>query len=329
MNNVTGWLGQLQMQLLTPNMKVILFGAGANTEEIARELLRRGVKISGVMDNDSRKWGSKILDYSVQGIEYLKSIQINHHFIMITSMFFNEIEEQLDSLGLIKMDHYVSIYEMEYNQLFGLLGSYTRKEEQMWFDKIEEQRRQILNNDGWLQSVHMTVSQYCRKASSTYMKGKTLFRLLRMHRPSTCLELGTNFGISTAYQAAALELNGSGRVVTIEMNRELFPHSSALWYNSKADHRIRQIGGSFDVVLSDVISELGKVEYVYIDGNHKKDPTLRYFEQVYPSLVPGSIVVFDDIYWSDEMTEMWQIIKFDNRVEKTFEIYSFGICLIK
>src|SRR5690606_18079409 len=106
MSNVTRLLGQFKMQLLAPNMKVFLFGAGANTEGIAREMLQCGIRVSGVIDNDPKKWGLKILNFSVQGIEYLKSIRLENHFIVITSMFFSEIEKQLVSLGLKKLDNY-------------------------------------------------------------------------------------------------------------------------------------------------------------------------------------------------------------------------------
>jgi hypothetical protein len=45
---------------------------------------------------------------------------------------------------------------------------------------------------------------------------RLLFHLIRGWRPSTCIEMGTAVGISAAYQAAALKLNGSGRLTTLE-----------------------------------------------------------------------------------------------------------------
>lgn len=43
-----------------------------------------------------------------------------------------------------------------------------------------------------------------------------LMQLVRELAPRFCVELGTAFGISTAYQATAPELNGSGKLATFE-----------------------------------------------------------------------------------------------------------------
>ena len=43
-----------------------------------------------------------------------------------------------------------------------------------------------------------------------------LYLLAREFKPQLALELGTNVGISSAYQAAALKLNGRGKLVTLE-----------------------------------------------------------------------------------------------------------------
>ena len=41
-------------------------------------------------------------------------------------------------------------------------------------------------------------------------------RLVRELRPHSCLELGTGVGVSAGYQAAAMELNGVGRLLTLD-----------------------------------------------------------------------------------------------------------------
>ena len=43
-----------------------------------------------------------------------------------------------------------------------------------------------------------------------------LFRLIRELRPESVLEMGSCVGISACYQAAALELNGAGKLLTLE-----------------------------------------------------------------------------------------------------------------
>src|SRR5215204_1409803 len=54
------------------------------------------------------------------------------------------------------------------------------------------------------------------KVSKSGRSGQLLFRLVREFAPTSCLELGTCIGVSAAFQAAALELNGAGHLLTLE-----------------------------------------------------------------------------------------------------------------
>ena len=48
--------------------------------------------------------------------------------------------------------------------------------------------------------------------------GRLLYVLIRASRPSTVVEFGTSFGISTIHLAAAVRDNGAGRVVSTELS---------------------------------------------------------------------------------------------------------------
>ena len=48
--------------------------------------------------------------------------------------------------------------------------------------------------------------------------GRLLYTLIRASRPATVVEFGTSFGISTIHLAAAVRDNGTGRVVSTELN---------------------------------------------------------------------------------------------------------------
>ena len=71
-------------------------------------------------------------------------------------------------------------------------------------------------NTGDESKVIRSISEVCRSASKEYFWALTLFRLAREFKPETCLELGTCLGVSSYYLGAALKLNGSGKVFTIE-----------------------------------------------------------------------------------------------------------------
>jgi hypothetical protein len=47
---------------------------------------------------------------------------------------------------------------------------------------------------------------------------------------------------------------------------------------------------------------------IYFDGNHQKKATLDYFDLLLP-ITNNTVWIFDDIHWSSEMDEAWEMIK--------------------
>ena len=66
-------------------------------------------------------------------------------------------------------------------------------------------------------------------------------------------------------------------------------------------------------------------DLIFIDGNHRKIPTLRYFNLLKQHVHPNSLIIFDDIHWSKEMEEAWAEIKEDPQVKVSIDLYQFGM----
>jgi predicted O-methyltransferase YrrM len=166
-----------------------------------------------------------------------------------------------------------------------------------------------------------------RAASKPALEALLLFKLIRTIRPTSCIEMGTCVGISTAYQAAALELNEQGGLVTLEGARPLA---------EVAGENLRQLGlkrvdvviGRFQSTLPEVLKKVRPVDYVFIDGHHDECATIGYFEQILPSLSRTALLVFDDIAWSDEMKRAWGTISRDRRVGIAVDLEALGLCVI-
>jgi predicted O-methyltransferase YrrM len=124
-----------------------------------------------------------------------------------------------------------------------------------------------------------------------------LMRLVRELAPRSCLELGTGFGISTAYQAAALTMNGSGRLTTLE--------GSAAWADlairglAELDLQARVSGrvGPLAETLAAEAERRAPVDFVFVDAEHEVQPTLEHFEAMLPHLAERAVLVFDDVDW--------------------------------
>jgi predicted O-methyltransferase YrrM len=94
-------------------------------------------------------------------------------------------------------------------------------------------------------------------------------------------------------------------------------------------HNIEQVIGNFDSTLASVLQKNKSLDFVFIDGNHRFEPTIRYFNMMKPNLHEYSVVVFDDIHWSKEMEQAWAAIKNDDSVTLTIDLFFIGLVFFR
>ena len=87
--------------------------------------------------------------------------------------------------------------------------------------------------------------------------------------------------------------------------------------------------GNFDDTLAAVIAEQSKLDFVFIDGNHRKDATLNYFNLCLPKVHEDSVIIFDDIYWSKGMAQAWEHIKAHPDVSVTIDLFWIGLVFFR
>lgn len=119
--------------------------------------------------------------------------------------------------------------------------------------------------------------------------GDLLYSLVRASRPTTVVEFGTSYGISTTYLAAAVADNGTGHVYTTELSAVKIAAARAnLAEAGLADH-VTVLAGDALETLDGVPGPIG---LVLLDGWKPLClPVLRMLE---PKLSPGALVVADD-----------------------------------
>jgi predicted O-methyltransferase YrrM len=154
---------------------------------------------------------------------------------------------------------------------------------------------------------------------------QTLFLLVQHFKPNTLLELGTSLGFSTAYQAAACR---KGRMITIEGCPNVARFAAKNLELMKAEN-VTLLQGSFEEKLPEALAELKSLDYVFVDGNHRREPTLRYFQKCLEFAHDNSVFVFDDIHWSAEMEAAWLEIKRHPRVRISIDLFFFGVVFFR
>jgi predicted O-methyltransferase YrrM len=172
-----------------------------------------------------------------------------------------------------------------------------------------------------------TISEIAERSLKSEKYGQLLFRLVNHFKPNTILELGTSLGISTAYLASA---NPNSKVITIEGCPNIASEAKKN-FEILGLKNIESVIGNFDSVLPAALCQLPTADckLVFFDGNHKKEPTLRYFNQCLELADNTSVFIFDDIHWSNEMEEAWEEIKSHPQVTVTIYLFFLGLVFFR
>jgi predicted O-methyltransferase YrrM len=174
----------------------------------------------------------------------------------------------------------------------------------------------------------LKISDSTINASTREFWGEIMFRTVRGYKPNNCLELGTNLGLSAAYQVSALKLNGRGKFSTIEGSAE-FANQAELKLKRFQHPDLTIYNGRFiDILPGFLTSQDQALDFVFIDGHHDETATWEYYEMIYPYLDKKAILIFDDISWSDGMKQVWKRIFDDKRIAVSFDLIKWGVCFI-
>lgn len=169
------------------------------------------------------------------------------------------------------------------------------------------------------------VGDIIRNSAKEKKFGNLLYNIVNEYKPKTILELGTSLGISTSYLASA---NIKANVTTLEG----CPQTAKIAkenFNKLNCKNIRLVLGDFDKTLERELTNLNSIDLTFIDGNHQKESTIRYFKNILDYSHENTIFILDDIYWSQGMKEAWDIIKNHEKVSCSIDIFFIGIILIR
>jgi len=154
---------------------------------------------------------------------------------------------------------------------------------------------------------------------------KLLFRICNHYKPKYIIELGTGFGTSACSMALAAN---KPYVTTIEGNESIADLTQKHFTKLKLNN-IVLYSGNFDGILPRVLNNVNKVDLAFIDGNHQKDKTIEYFRMIAAKCHNDSIIILDDIRWSEGMMEAWNEIISDTDVTLSFDLFRIGIVFFR
>jgi predicted O-methyltransferase YrrM len=152
-----------------------------------------------------------------------------------------------------------------------------------------------------------------------------MHRMINFYMATRVVELGTSFGITTSYLASSNPLT---KIYTHEGSPQVADIAEGT-FNQLALNNVKLIRGNFDETLYQTLSNLTHVDFAFIDGNHRKIPTINYFELLLQKKTEHSVFVFDDIHWSKEMEEAWHYIRKHKSVTLSIDLFYIGIVFFR
>ncbi len=214
-----------------------------------------------------------------------------------------------------------------------ILNDYT---EQPCYTVIESRRKVLLRDvalievedfgagSAVIKSNRRRVSAIAASSLKPEKYARLLYRMVSYYKPKKILELGTSFGITTAYLASA---NSTATVFTCEGSSAIATIAKQNFEALKLKN-IEITEGDISASLSPLLSRIKIIDFAFIDGNHRKVPTLDYFTKILQHATASTILVFDDIHWSVEMEEAWEEIKRHQTVTLSIDLFFIGIVFL-
>lgn len=205
------------------------------------------------------------------------------------------------------------------------------------FKNIEQVRLQMLSSKETIEVLDLgagsrvsksnqrKVSDIAEHAVKPAKYGQLLFRLVNYFKPQTIIELGTSLGITTSYLAS---VNSNSKIFTFEGSPEIAKIARSN-FKALGLENIELLEGNFDETFPVKLRDINEVDLAFVDGNHQKEPTLKYFEQLLAKSHNDTVLVFDDIHWSGGMEEAWNEIKADERVTVTLDFFYLGLVFLR
>jgi predicted O-methyltransferase YrrM len=169
------------------------------------------------------------------------------------------------------------------------------------------------------------INQIAKNAGISSKRATLLFRIVHYFQPDTILEIGTSLGLATS----ALAL-GNAKIITLEGCKKTQEQAQEHFKKANLNSdKIEFVNTKFEDYLINCQLNIEHSKLIYFDGNHSKNATLNYFELLLPTITNDSVWIFDDIHWSKDMEEAWEIIKKNAKVTVTIDTFQWGIVFFR
>lgn len=201
------------------------------------------------------------------------------------------------------------------------------------FGPIEEKRRSLMKSpekierkdfgagSSYHNKLETTIASVAKSALSKPYQSRFMSRMVRFTSSQTMLEFGTSLGIASAYLAAGAP---TGKVATIEGDPSLANVAKKVFEELRMQN-INLVNKKFEDFLQQNIHQHDPIDFLFIDGNHRKENLLSYYFALKPLFHYKTIVIVDDIYWSKGMHLGWKELISQPEITQSVDCFQFGV----
>lgn len=221
--------------------------------------------------------------------------------------------------------HSPFVYELYTKTIQNHEFPYFEQLEQHYFELINDQHLIFNKNPGAGTSFHKNLRIPIKRLAKHSIKSlpwrKLICRLVEERKPKIIIELGTSFGITTAYMASTCP---NAQIYTFEANTDLVELSRE-FFKIAGIANIEIIEGNIDETLPAFLEKHPHIDVAYIDANHRFAPTIKYVERIMECVSWKGLIIMDDIYWSYPMTKAWNAICSKKTVKVSIDLWQIGL----
>ena len=196
-----------------------------------------------------------------------------------------------------------------------------------------------------------SIQSIAASALSSPSECRRLFRIAHWCKPNNVLEMGTSLGISALYLAAGAApakvttLEGAPAIANAARGnfnwfydnfryksfKKLTTATSGHLKYFKRDTTvpIEILEGRFENTLPQALKQLKTIDLAFIDGNHRCEPTLQYFEMCLEYVQEKTVLIFDDVHWSEDMEKAWETIRNHPKVTLSVDLFWCGMVFFR
>jgi len=166
------------------------------------------------------------------------------------------------------------------------------------------------------------VKKIAKYAGATLNRMQLIQRVVQYFSPNHILEIGTSLGMGTI----ALASHKKAQLISLEG----CPETAKIAKTHLQDFMHTDI----EIIVGEFSESIQKIkdntyDLVYFDGNHSREATLQYAQDLIITTTNKTVWIFDDIHWSSEMTKAWNEIKELPEITVTIDCFWVGFVFFR